>query len=238
MNLKELAADLPQDQIGKGTIYKAALRQNSNFKETSIHWLINCLIDEGLLIRVGRNKYHVATGNAKKSYYHTFSVFLQKLVDDLETRFPLIKFQAWEAIQFNRFANHQIAKNFYFIEVEKMVENAVYEFLRENYDAQVLLKPTKEICEVYMDEGTIIVQTLISEAPVDRSDPHHVVLEKLLVDLLADEKMELFLERAEFGDIIQEVLDRYVLNESRMLRYARRRNREEELRRYLENSRI
>ena len=118
-----------------------------------------------------------------------------------------------------------------------MLENIVYEFLREKYDVQVLLKPTKEICEVYVDDGTIIVQTLSSETPVDRSDPHHVVLEKLLVDLLADDKMELFLECAEFGDIIQEVLDRYVLNESRMLRYARRRNREEELRRYLENSR-
>ena len=237
MNLKELANDLPRDQIGKEMIYKTALRQNSSFKETSIHWLINCLIDEGLLIRVGRNKYQVATGNAKKSYYHTFSVFLQQLVDDLETRFPLIQFQAWEAIQFNRFANHQIAKNLYFIEVEKMVENAVYEFLREKCDAQVLLKPTKEICEVYVDDGTIIVQNLISETPVDCSDPHHVVLEKLLVDLLADEKMELFLESAEFGGRIQEALDRYVLNESRMLRYARRRNREEELRRHLENSR-
>ena len=237
MNLKELAHDLPRDQIDKETIYKTALRQNSSLKETSIHWLINRLIDEGLLIRTGRNKYQVATEDAKQAYYHTFSAFLQKLVDDLEARFPLIQFQAWEAIQFNRFANHQIAKNFYCIEVEKMVENAVYDFLREKYDAQVLLKPTKEICEVYMDDGTIIVQTLISEAPVDRSDPHHVVLEKLLVDLLADEKMELFLESAEFGGIIQEALDRYVLNESRMLRYARRRNREEELRRHLENSR-
>lgn len=236
MNLKELAHDLPRDQIDKETIYKTALRQNSSLKETSIHWLINRLIDEGLLNRVGRNKYQVTTENAKKSYYHTFSVFLQKLVEDLETRFPLIQFQAWEAIQFNRFANHQIAKNLYFIEVEKMVENAVYEFLREKYDAQVLLKPTKEICEVYVDDGTIIVQNLISEAPVDCSDPHHVVLEKLLVDLLADEQMELFLESAEFGGIIQEALDRYVLNESRMLRYARRRNREEELRRHLKNS--
>lgn len=237
MNLKELAHDLPRDQIDKETIYKTALRQNSSLKETSIHWLINRLIDEGLLIRTGRNKYQVATEDAKQAYYHTFSAFLQKLVDDLEARFPLIQFQAWEAIQFNRFANHQIAKNLYFIEVEKMLENAVYEFLREKYDVQVLLKPTKEICEVYMDDGTIIIQNLISEAPVDRSDSHHVVLEKLLVDLLADEKMELFLERAEFGDIIQEALDSYVLNESRMLRYARRRNREEELSRYLENNR-
>lgn len=238
MNLKELANNLPRDQIDKETIYKSALRQNSNLKETSIHWLINRLIDEGLLIRVGRNKYQVDTEDAKQVYYHTFSAFLQKLVDDLEARFPLMHFQAWEAIQFNWFANHQIAKNLYFIEVEKMLENAVYEFLREKYDVQVLLKPTKEICEVYVDDGTIIVQNLISEAPVDRSDPHHVVLEKLLVDLLADEKMELFLERAEFGVIFQEALDRYVLNESRMLRYARRRNKEEELRRYLKNSRI
>lgn len=236
MNLKELADDLPRDQIDKETIYKSALRQNSNLKETSIHWLINRLIDEGLLLRVGRNKYQVAIEDAKQVYYHTFSAFLQKLVDDLEARFPLIQFQAWEAIQFNRFANHQIAKNLYFIEVEKMLENAVYDFLREKYDTQVLLKPAKEMCEVYVDDGTIIVQTLISEAPVDRSDPHHVVLEKLLVDLLADEKMELFLERAEFGDIIQEALDRYVLNASRMLRYARRRNREEALRRHLKNS--
>lgn len=225
MDMKDLALALPVGTFNKETIYQIAVKKNNHLKPQSIYWLINKLIDQGLLIRVGRNKYCVTTADSKrKVYHHQFSTALQKIVDDVEKRFPLIQFQAWESIQFNRFANHQIAQNLFFIEVESMLESAVYEFLREETKHQVLLKPTIEICEIYAGSDTIIVQNLITEAPVDQQTPHHVMLEKLLVDLFADEKMQLFLEESEFNAILEDAFHAYVIDESKMFRYARRRN--------------
>lgn len=225
MNMKDLALALPEGTINKETIYQTAIEKNNRLKSPSIYWLINQLIDQGLLIRVGRNKYCVTAADSKrKVYHHQFSAALQKIIDDVAEQFPLIQFQAWEAIQFNRFANHQIAQNMFFIEVESMLESAVYEFLRENTNHQVLLKPTIEICEIYAGSDTIIVQNLITEAPVDQQAPHHVMLEKLLVDLFADEKMQLFLETSEFSTILEDAFHTYVIDESKMFRYARRRN--------------
>ncbi len=234
MDTKDLVQALPAGTFNKETIYQTALENNSQLKLSSVYWLINKLIGQGLLIRVGRNKYCVTAANSKRKVYHyQFSAALQKIVDDVAEHFPLIQFQAWEAIQFNRFANHQIAQNLFFIEVESMLESAVYEFLREETKHQVLLKPTMEICEVYAGSDTIIVQNLITETPVDQQAPHHVMLEKLLVDLFADEKLQLFLETSEFSTILEQAFHTYVIDESKMFRYARRRNIEDKIKRII-----
>lgn len=234
MNVNELALALSKGAFNKETIYQIAVNKDNQLKPQSIHWLINKLIDQGLLIRVGRNKYCITTADVKrKVYHHRFSEELQKMVDDVSERFPLIQFQAWEAIQFNRFANHQIAQNLFFIEVENMLESTVYEFLRETAEHQVLLKPTMEICEVYANSNTVIVQNLITEAPVNQHAPHHVMLEKLLVDLFADEKMQLFLETSEFSAILEDAFQTYAIDESKMFRYARRRNIENKIKKII-----
>lgn len=43
----------------------------------------------------------------------------------------MLEFQMWELIQFNEFLNHQIAKNIIVVEVENMLEDSVFDTLRE-----------------------------------------------------------------------------------------------------------
>jgi hypothetical protein len=152
------------------------------------------------------------------------------MVTSLEINFPLMEFQAWEAFQYNYFANHQIAHNIYFIEVENMLETSIFEFLRDRHKGSVLLKPTPSACQLYADSGAVIVQNLITESPVDRSNPHGVILEKLLVDMFADKKTRMFLEENEFPHILEDAFSSYIIDESKMFRYARRRNVEEKIR--------
>lgn len=230
MDIKELANTLPTGTIDKETLYQTAIQNHCQLKSSSIYWLINRLIDEGFLIRVGRNKYVVASDSvARKPYHHHFSDTLQSIVDKVATHFPLVIFQAWESTQFNRFANHQISQNLFFIEVENMLESAVYEFLRNESNEQVLLKPDLKTSEIYAVSNTIIVQNLITEAPTDPHEPHHVMLEKLLVDMFAEEKMRLFLEENEFCSILEEAFHTCVIDESKMFRYARRRHIEDKI---------
>lgn len=164
MNLSNIVRHLPSGTIDKSSIYKAATQENHQFKMSSIFWLIRNMIDEGLLVKVGRNKYcAVNAGTSRKQYSYPFSNELQNIVTSLEANYPLMDFQAWEAFQFNYFANHQIAHNLFFIEVENMLETSIYEFLRDSYNNQVLLKPDAAACEIYAVGNTIIVQNLITE---------------------------------------------------------------------------
>jgi len=90
-----------------------------------------------------------------------------------------------------------------------------------------------KIWEIYASNDTIIVQNLITEAPVDQQEPHHVMLEKLLVDMFANKKMQLFLETREFNAILEDAFHTYVIDESKMFRYARRRNIEDKIKKII-----
>lgn len=240
MDINAIAKRLPQNAIGKDEIFEIALTENMALKKSSIFWVINKMLETGLLIKVGRNKYCANQScRAKRSYEYEFSEDLQEIVKVVSEEFPLMEFQVWEAIQFNYFVNHQIAHNTFFIEVETMLENAVYEFLKERFGHNVLLKPNLEICTIYAEGGTMIVQNLISEASVNRKCPHGVLLEKLFVDMMVDKLVTMFVSPGEFADIYENAFAAYVIDESKFFRYARRRNAEKKIRDFIhENTKI
>ena len=62
------------------------------------------------------------------------------------------------------------------------------------------------------------------------------MLEKMLVDMIADKLISTTYSKAEFPDVIEQAQRRYYLDKVRLLRYARRRNREKEMKQYLERS--
>jgi hypothetical protein len=76
----------------------------------------------------------------------------------------------------------------------------------------------------------IIVKTLISEAPLQNVQTMPVpTLEKILVDLYSDSDIFYFLQGKEMLTIFENALEKYTVNIDRLLRYAARRNRKEEL---------
>ena len=77
---------------------------------------------------------------------------------------------------------------------------------------------------------------MISEAPIRSDKPHSIMLEKMLVDILADKLISITFSKAELPDIYEQAQSRYRLDKVRMLRYARRRNRQDVLLKYLEGS--
>lgn len=234
MNLHSIAIQLPNEIISKEDLVDIVLQTGQSIQESSVYWLIRKLQNAGLLIKVGRNKYRASVDEqVKQRYHYQFSDGLQQIVNDIEQRFPLVDFQVWEAVQFNYFVNHLIAKNIYFVEVEGMLTQSVFEFLRPKYDRNVLLKPDMNTCLTYVEENTIIVQDMVTETPVDRVFPHGVVLEKLLVDLLTEKKMVLFMEKHEFPHIYEDAFSTYIIDESKMFRYARRRAAEEKIREFI-----
>lgn len=78
----------------------------------------------------------------------------------------------------------------------------------------------------YIDLGkpVVIVKPLVTESPLKQNDGIMVpTLEKLLVDLCKDEDFY-FLQGVEGNYILENARTLYDINESRLKRYAKRRN--------------
>jgi hypothetical protein len=235
MNNNELIKNITEDKyIDKSSIIKAARTINPDFSEKSIYWLLDQLMDSGLLIRVGRNKYVInKDGRILKQYKYQYSDKMQKIVSALETEFPLINFQAWESIQYNYFVNHQIAHNTLFVEVENQLENSVYEYLKDRFNSNVLLKPDINLYNLYVSDETIIVLNLITEAPANKNNKHGILLEKLLVDMMTNKLITMFVSKSEYTNVFENAFNMYCIDETKLFRYAKRRNADKRIFEYI-----
>ncbi|MBR6270613.1 MAG: hypothetical protein IKR26_00435 [Lachnospiraceae bacterium] len=193
--------------------------------EANINWMLVSLRRQGDLVTAGAGKYYIPSKdtNSKKSYFYPHSREYFAIEKDITEFFPLVRFQMWELIQMNDFVNHQIAKNVIFIEVEAMLVDTVYEKLHEKYP-YAMIQPTVDIFyKQRAPETDIVVQKLLSEAPAPDAN-HSCVIEKLLVDLLSKKLSGSLIERSEYPRIYEDVFRKYNIDETRMFRYAKRRN--------------
>jgi hypothetical protein len=138
----------------------------------------------------------------------------------MQDRFPLIDFSLWETYALNEFLNHQLARNTVFVEVERHLEESAFYALKEHFDAPVLLMPSMNELFLYAGELTIVIIRLTTEAPVLE---HASRIEKLLVDLYANNLVKGIMSPAEIPGIYETAMSRYHVNYCALMRYARRR---------------
>jgi hypothetical protein len=235
MNINEIAINIPIGRsIDRAEIIKAARVVQPDFCEKSIYWLINQLIELGVIERVGRNKYFlIKDDKMRKDYTYQPSDKMIKVIEALANKYPLMVFQVWESIQFNYFLNHQIAHNTLFVEVERMLENSVYEFLRDKFHGNILLKPNREIYSLYGTDDTIVVLNLVTETPTDKNCNHGIMLEKLLVDMMTNKLIQMFVSKSEYAHIMEDAYSMYRIDETKMFHYARRRKAVEKIKKFI-----
>lgn len=64
---------------------------------------------------------------------------------------------------------------------------------------------------------------------------HMIMLEKILVDIVADKLISAAFSKSDIPDIYELAKDRYRIDGVRMLRYAKRRNRVDEVKKHMES---
>ena len=79
---------------------------------------------------------------------------------------------------------------------------------------------------MYSGVVTVSVLPLTSEAP---TNGYNASLEKLLVDLFANKLIDKIISRGDYPGIFEEAFTRYNINLNMMLRYAKRRNKADEV---------
>ena len=61
-------------------------------------------------------------------------------------------------------------------------------------------------------------------------------LEKIMVDLFADENLLHFYQGSEMVNIYEKIIDRYSINFTKLFSYAKRRKKEQEIKQFISNN--
>ncbi len=161
-----------------------------------------------------------------------YSNTAKNLIKLISKKYPYVRFTVFETTLMDEFLNHLIAQNTIFIQVEKESSIFVFRFLQEQGHKDIMYKPGKKDFNLYWSRNCVIVTDLISEAPLRSNEPHSIMLEKMLVDMLADKLIATTYSKAEYSDVMEQAQSKYLLDKVRMLRYARRRNKQDILLKY------
>jgi hypothetical protein len=227
MNVEVLLNQLnAKKTFDRETLFETLKEQKEDFSINSLSWVLNKLLSDGNVIRIARNHYKVVAESerVKRKYSPLRSEKVNSINSFMQEKYPLVKYCVWETVQLNEFLNHQIAHNIIVVEVENMLENAVFSALREKYDKNVLLKPNSKELMYYKEDDTIAVMRLISEAPVNANDNHSNTIEKLIIDFETNMIMLSTISPSEYDHIYYDIFEKYIVDESKLIRYARRRN--------------
>ena len=212
-------------------IYQVAEHTDQLVKETQLRYHIGKMLKRKSIMRVGRNLYIKADGaKLKRQYRNVYSSTAEKIIEFMKTKFPLMDYRIWELIWLNEFLNHQLGNNLIFLEIEKIGCEVVFHSLREILQStSVLLMPTTEQLLLYREHDSVIINRLITEAPKGKPYVHNVLLEKIIVDLFANKILFHILSPADFPDAVSEMFRKYIINQTSMFRYAKRRNKAREI---------
>ena len=202
--------------------------------DSSCHWAVCGMLKSGILTKIARNVYAVQSEQEKPVYRPVYSDLAVKLMAKIAGKYPSLRFTVFETTLLNDFLNHLVAQNTIYIQADKDVSVFVFRFLQElGYD-HLLYKPKKADFALYWEKDCIVVTDMISEAPLSAAAPHEICLEKMLVDMYCDKLIASAYSKSEYPQVLQQATGTYHFESTKMMRYARRRGREDEMKRILE----
>lgn len=182
---------------------------------------------EGVITNLSRGIYTIGK-------IETFSPIinpkLKKIASRIHKTYPFINYCVWDSSWLNDLMRHQPFKHFAIVEVEKIAAEQVFNDLNNNFP-NVYINPDNTFFDRYISvlDNVVIVKNLNSEAPTLKLKELTIpTLEKILVDILIDDNL-FAAQQGELDFIFKSAFDKYTINESKMKRYAARRNRETQL---------
>lgn len=236
MELKDLLIDFSHDITFTKNDFRISIQKRCpDCSERKITYLLSKMRSERLIMQVGYGKYRLfSCADVKSNYTYNHSNEYKKIEMEIYENYPYVDFQIWELIQLNEFINHQIAKNVFIIEVEPMLVDAVFDLLHKQYP-YALFSPSIE--QYYRQKGIendIVVLKLISEAPSMLPD-HSCCIEKIMVDLFSNKFTGNLIEHSEYPMILEEIFRKYIIDENKLFRYAKRRNLDKRILEFIQN---
>ena len=202
----------------------------NDISEASAHVLLKRLVEQGMLAKAGYGLYTFPQ-KGKQPFVYKPSEEEQSIAELIRKKFPFATFCIWKPSVLVPYMHHIPALGMIFVDVERAAMESVFNFLQGSTPSTpILLNPTVQECERYITtEKLLIVRLLVNEAPITTVNDIPVpTLEKILVDASGDKELN-FAQGSELYTIFENAFSMHNVNLSRLLRYAARRHRKDNI---------
>jgi hypothetical protein len=211
-----------------------------NLKEGTFGWRIYDLKNKNIIKSIQRGHYTISY---KPEYKPEISGEILKLAKVISERFEDVKYCVWDTDWINEFSQHQAGKKLIIIEIEKDCVESLYYELKDSFRFDFYLNPDEKAIEYYISESQkpVIIKKLITRSPISKRAEKKTkfytpLLEKILVDLYTENKLFYFYQGAELMHIYENALKNYTLNYTKLFSYAKRREREQDIKQFMTNT--
>ncbi|MBK8555962.1 MAG: hypothetical protein IPL65_09430 [Lewinellaceae bacterium] len=210
-----------------------------DLKEGTFGWRIYDLKAKNIIRPLKRGLYVISY---KPKYKPETSPELIKLAKRITDKFEDTKHCIWETEWLNEFSQHQASRRMILIEIEKDFMESLYYELKDSSRNELYLNPDDKEIDFYLAESNypVVIKKLITRSPIARRTEKRVkfytpLLEKILVDLYAEEKLFYYLQGAELVHIYKNAISNYAINFTKLFSYAKRREREQDIKQFMTN---
>jgi hypothetical protein len=224
----------------RNELYKFYLEYEPDLKENTFSWRIYDLKKKDIIKTIGRGLYVISY---KPKYKPVLSDNILKIARKTNERFSEIQYAIWENQWLNEFTQHQVSNQMIIVEVEKEFTESLYYYLKDSLRMDFFLNPDEKEIQFYISESTlpIVIKRLVTRAPINNQTSKNAVvpiatLEKIMVDLFADDGLFHFYQGSELLNIYENILERYSINFTKLFSYAKRRKKEEEIKQFINNN--
>lgn len=236
MKYKLLLDTIPNQIVSRNDLQDAYTMIADIPDTKTFRYVLEDLLDNKYIRKLSFNRYIKEGVEEKlpKQIYNAplsdLAISIKKEIDEL---FPFIDYQIYDLNILNEFMNHLIARNVIFLEIDKDSYKYVFTVLNEKHNGDLLLHPTSHDIDYYFHNNIVVVDRLISESPRNILTPHEIVLEKLIVDMFANKTLRNLLSQSDYPDALETMFNNYEIDTKKMFRYARRRNKENEIKTFI-----
>jgi hypothetical protein len=211
-----------------------------DLKEGTFGWRIYDLKNKNIIKSIQRGYYTISY---KAKYKPEISDELLKLAKVISERFEDVKYCLWDTDWINEFSQHQSGKKLIIIEIEKDFVESLYYELKDSFRFDFYLNPDEKAIDFYISESQnpVVIKKLITRSPIAKRTEKRIkfytpLLEKILVDLYTENKLFYFYQGAELMHVYENALKNYTLNYTKLFSYAKRRDREQDIKQFMTNN--
>src|SRR5690606_35233745 len=236
---KLIEAFKDRSSFDRDELFHFYLEYEPELKESTFSWRIYDLKKKDIIKTIGRGVYVISY---KPKFKPVLTDNVLKIATKTNERFEEIQYAIWENQWLNEFTQHQVSNQMIVVEVEKEFTESLYYYLNDSLKMDFFLNPDDKEIEFYISESTVpvVIKRLVTRAPISKLKVKKntvpvSTLEKIMVDLFADENLYHFYQGSELINIYEKILERYSINFTKLFSYAKRRKKEEEIKQFINN---
>lgn len=211
--------------------------EEPDIERSLVNWRVYDFVKKGMLKRMGKGLFKI---DDSETYTPIIDDKTKKIFNEIAKNFPFLSCCCWNTSMLNAFTQHLVNKQMTLVEVDRDGVESVANFLKVKHK-NIFFNPSKEVIDNYLHDlnEAIVVRNLVTESPLLKVGTLNTAsLEKILVDMFCDTAIFSFYQGNELTHIYKNVMNEFTVNMPKMMRYAKRRGKHDEIKDFIAKNNI